>query len=636
MSHDEILSHLDGYKYFQRFVKLAKWHRHTPNNGLADAFDQNFIPKACQEKLRVSYVLEQVETCGSTKILLQQANELVKRGHQVTIVCQQPRPTWMPLQADYLQAPWQMDVAQVLPPSDVILCSGASSVIDCYLGKQAPVIHFEQGEIYIFEFDTISEDNQVFFQQYWSIPVARLAVSQGLANVIKKNFNRQPRVIHNALDRQYFYPPEPKEENIIPRILIVGPEQSHFKGIRDILEALQQVRQSGRVFEIVWVTPKPPLGSIEGKVIVNPSQEELGAIYRSCDIYICGSYYESFPLPPLEAMTCGCAVITTDNVGVLEYAEEGVNCLLAKVGDPASLAAALIQLLDDPVKRQKLIQGGYQTAQRFSWDNIIPQLEGYLYSQVEAWRHRASPYNRFTYKEDVLRVETLSKNLNREDAQIHINHVLRNMSEDWCLWLVEGETISNGTLEQLKKILCEEPLADHYQLSIIYGQDITGHSLVRLETRVMKKTYVPTHLLTTEQRLPIVVQGGSASYFLPDWLAECRELYQEQQYEEAFFVLCESLQGNTFGLEKIVIKKWMILVLINLEIYKPAIALVRELLNLDFFYGDITYLFASIGKRFYGEYMAEQIYNQAAFIGDACKYPEYFLNMAELARAKKL
>ena len=56
-------------------------------------------------------------------------------------------------------------------------------------------------------------------------------------------------------------------------------------------------------------------------------------------------------MPPLEAMTCGCAVVSTDNDGIKEYAIDGENCLLGKVGDSYSLAKCIIALLDNEEKK---------------------------------------------------------------------------------------------------------------------------------------------------------------------------------------------------------------------------------------------------------------------------------------------
>jgi mannose-1-phosphate guanylyltransferase len=64
-------------------------------------------------------------------------------------------------------------------------------------------------------------------------------------------------------------------------------------------------------------------------------------------VYLCASHYESFPLPPLEAMACGAPVVTTANVGVLEYARDAQNAVVVPIGDVAAMKAAIGRVLDE-------------------------------------------------------------------------------------------------------------------------------------------------------------------------------------------------------------------------------------------------------------------------------------------------
>jgi glycosyltransferase involved in cell wall biosynthesis len=50
--------------------------------------------------------------------------------------------------------------------------------------------------------------------------------------------------------------------------------------------------------------------------------DELSRLYAESDIVLCPSWYESFPLPPIEAMACGTAVVTTP-YGTEDYAIDG-------------------------------------------------------------------------------------------------------------------------------------------------------------------------------------------------------------------------------------------------------------------------------------------------------------------------
>lgn len=93
--------------------------------------------------------------------------------------------------------------------------------------------------------------------------------------------------------------------------------------------------------------------------------EELPLWYNCADIFIYPSLYEGFGLPPLEAMACGTAVITSSVSSLPEVVGEAA--LTVNPLDADALADAVTKVLDDPVLRQRLRGEGPRQAARFSW-----------------------------------------------------------------------------------------------------------------------------------------------------------------------------------------------------------------------------------------------------------------------------
>ncbi|HHP7231500.1 MAG TPA: glycosyltransferase family 4 protein [Xenococcaceae cyanobacterium] len=102
------------------------------------------------------------------------------------------------------------------------------------------------------------------------------------------------------------------------------------------------------------------------------------------DIYTFPSRQEGFPLAPIEAMACQLPVVAANAVGVADILTEGTETggIIVPLGNITALAAALGELLDDPVKRQHLAKLAHQRAKsNFSAQAISQQLREVLLSQ---------------------------------------------------------------------------------------------------------------------------------------------------------------------------------------------------------------------------------------------------------------
>jgi glycosyltransferase involved in cell wall biosynthesis len=76
------------------------------------------------------------------------------------------------------------------------------------------------------------------------------------------------------------------------------------------------------------------------------------------DVFALSSRFEGGPYAPLEAMRAGTAVVLTDVVGSRDAVVDGVSGRLVPVGKPEALAAAVVELLADPVARATLARAG--------------------------------------------------------------------------------------------------------------------------------------------------------------------------------------------------------------------------------------------------------------------------------------
>lgn len=98
-------------------------------------------------------------------------------------------------------------------------------------------------------------------------------------------------------------------------------------------------------------------------------------------VVACPSWYESFPLPPLEGMACGAPVITT-NIGTEDYAFNGENALVVPPRDPKKMAEAILELLKNEDLRERLRKAGPKKAKEFTWDRTTDTIDSILRREV--------------------------------------------------------------------------------------------------------------------------------------------------------------------------------------------------------------------------------------------------------------
>ena len=92
---------------------------------------------------------------------------------------------------------------------------------------------------------------------------------------------------------------------------------------------------------------------------------ELPAFYCAADAFVFPTLYEGFGLPLLEALLCGCPVVTSDNSSVPEVT--GGAALATDAMDVDGFADAVRRMLSDDALRTALIARGLEHAKRFSW-----------------------------------------------------------------------------------------------------------------------------------------------------------------------------------------------------------------------------------------------------------------------------
>jgi glycosyltransferase involved in cell wall biosynthesis len=228
-----------------------------------------------------------------------------------------------------------------------------------------------------------------------------VSLSEGVAEEFEHLFRLEPNsvvVIPNPVDTRFVSERsrEPLDESVselgdVPILLTAGrleAQKNHalllraFARVRDEVEAQLLIAGTGRL-----------QGRLERLAVdlgVRSDVRFLGwvnnpfSLMKRATVFVLSSNFEGLGNVILEALACGCPVISTDcpfgPADILAKSEAGI---LVPVGDERALANALLDLLRDPHKRRLLSERGRRRARDFEASTIVEQYERTLESTCE-------------------------------------------------------------------------------------------------------------------------------------------------------------------------------------------------------------------------------------------------------------
>lgn len=92
---------------------------------------------------------------------------------------------------------------------------------------------------------------------------------------------------------------------------------------------------------------------------------ELNVFYSIADCFVFPSYYEGFGFTPLEAMKCGCPVLSSNASCMPEILQHAAGYF--DPGNIENIGAAILELLGSNQKKKQLSLSGMQLAGSYSW-----------------------------------------------------------------------------------------------------------------------------------------------------------------------------------------------------------------------------------------------------------------------------
>ncbi len=218
----------------------------------------------------------------------------------------------------------------------------------------------------------------------------KIAVSQAAADLISRYYPGYYNIIPNGINLAHFRPDVKPVEKYMDgkfNIVFVGRMEKR-KGLRYLISAFGRLKWEYPHIRLIVVGPgklDPASERVLGErllddieIVGGVDHTELPRYYRTADVFVApATGGESFGLVLLEAMATERPVIASNipgYAGVLHHGEQG---LLVEPQDDQALAAAIVQMMQNPEMRRAMGARGRAHAQTYSWSIVAKQVYDY-------------------------------------------------------------------------------------------------------------------------------------------------------------------------------------------------------------------------------------------------------------------
>lgn len=350
--------------------------------------------------MRVTFVLPARARVpqGGTAVVFRHAQGLAARGHRVTVVSPVRTGTgWRG--AAWAAAVWARDrwhrtgvgdyyaaagvqslvvgsmSATSIPVSDAVIATGVQTArpVASLPPSTGRKLYFIQGDERFADPDA---------RETWALPMTRLTCANWLAREVRASGHTVAAVVPNAVDGTEFAVDVPVADR--PTHVVALYHRHPVKGPDVLIEALAHVLAERPGTRATVFSARPPSHRLpQGvEVVVRPDRAALRRLFNSASVFVHPSRSEGWPLVPMEAAACGCAVAGTLNPGVLEYLTPGVSMQPAPLGDGAALGQATLDLLRDDGLRRRLAAAAGHAVASTSWQTSTDRFEEALVEAV--------------------------------------------------------------------------------------------------------------------------------------------------------------------------------------------------------------------------------------------------------------
>ncbi len=320
---------------------------------------------------------------GGYKVVFQYANYLAEKGHDVEIYYTMrngensrhlPKfvgrfiwrilfigyPRWYKLNNNITQKLVRNYEEKYIRDADASIATAFSTAnpISKLSNKKGKKFYFIQ------DYENWGKTTDELVMKSYSLGMNNIVISKWLKEIVDKYSKEKSQLIVNGIDLNIFKIKNPIKNRNPYSISMLYSNTDKRKGSEYGIKVLKELKEKYPNLKVTLFStskrPKDLPNWIE--YIHKANEEQVVDLMNNSAIYMCTSLVEGFGLPGLEAMACGCALVTTNCLGVMEYANEN-NAMISKPKDTDEMYKSIDKLLSDNDLRISIAEKGYVSIQ---------------------------------------------------------------------------------------------------------------------------------------------------------------------------------------------------------------------------------------------------------------------------------